>query len=157
MYPITIDPLPPPPNTKTLKIKLLKNTYKPLYGYVILIPVFIPSQTIWPSPIPVFLDRTQISYIDSELAKREFEQQDNNDDTDSEESTHLKPKTRGNLFSINDVDKHNQTQQWINEQSSSSIFTDVDENETDEQINDVFSFDWEKEYSIGRLKLKNGK
>ncbi len=30
-------------------------------------------------------------------------------------------------------------------------------NEIDEQINDVFSFDWGKEYSIERLKLKNGK
>ncbi len=69
---LAIDPLPPPPHTRTLQIKLLKKTYKLLHGYVISIPVFLPNQTTWPSPIPVFLDRTDISYIDSELAQRQF-------------------------------------------------------------------------------------
>jgi hypothetical protein len=74
---------------------------------VLLLPVFKPNETIWPSPIPIFMDRTQLSYIDSELAKRKFEQQDG--DADSEQSIHLIPETRGNLFSINDMDKNNQT------------------------------------------------
>ncbi len=44
---LAIDPLPPPPlHTQALKIKLLKRTYKLLHGYVILIPVCIPNQTI---------------------------------------------------------------------------------------------------------------
>jgi hypothetical protein len=82
---LAIDPLPSPRNTKTLKIKLLKSTDKPLNGYVLLIPVFKPNETIWPSPITVFMDRTQLSYIDSELAKRKFEQQDNDADTQVEQ------------------------------------------------------------------------
>jgi hypothetical protein len=34
---LAIDPLPPPPHTQALKIKLLKRTFKLLHGYVILI------------------------------------------------------------------------------------------------------------------------
>ncbi len=114
---LAIDPLPPPPHTQALKIKLLKRTYKLLHGYVILIPVFIPNQTTWPPPVPVFLDRTLISYIDSVLAQRQ------QDDEDSEKSAYLIPETRGNLFGIDDVGKYNRTQQWISEHSNSSIFT----------------------------------
>lgn len=74
---------------------------------MILIPVFIPNQTIWSSPIPVFLDRIQISYINDELSKKEFEQQDNNDDKNSEQSVYYIPEMRRNLFNIDNVDKHN--------------------------------------------------
>ncbi|CAF2010649.1 unnamed protein product [Rotaria magnacalcarata] len=61
------------------------------------------------------------------------------------------------LYNISDVDKHNETRQWINGHSSSSIFMDVDDNEIDEQMNDLFSINWGKEYSTERLKLKHGK
>lgn len=124
---LAIDPLPPPTNTQALKIKLLKRTYKLLHGYVILIPVFIPNQTTWPLPSPVFVDRRDMLHIDSELAQRQFQQQDIDEDKDSEESAYLIPETRGSLFSINDMDKYNQTRQWINEHLCSSRFTDVDE------------------------------
>ena len=45
-----------------------------LGGYVILIPVFISNQNTWPLPEPVFFDRETISYINSELERKQLQQ-----------------------------------------------------------------------------------
>ncbi len=45
---LSIDPIPPLPNKRSLKPETIKVMSKPLNGYLLLMPIFIPDETISP-------------------------------------------------------------------------------------------------------------
>jgi hypothetical protein len=55
---------------------MMQRMSKPIHGYLILIPILVPHQTICDAALPTFFDRTDLLYINSELTALAREEQD---------------------------------------------------------------------------------
>ncbi|CAF4454013.1 unnamed protein product [Rotaria socialis] len=130
--------LDPIPNKNTLKPKMMNNMSESLRGYLMLMPIFIFDRSFlsetMPVAMPMRLDRSDLLYINYELSalnKEESEAQnktiDNiddstmninvnyDDDISSQGTMDSIAATRGYLFDINEFDKHERVEKWLDE------------------------------------------
>ncbi|CAF4024173.1 unnamed protein product, partial [Rotaria magnacalcarata] len=130
-YILSIHPITPPPNKRSLRPKTIKSMSKPLTGYLILMPTVISGSTTLRGPMPVVFEKNDMLYINNELGALIKEEQDkiienidyskvitntqyDDDDSSSQETAHSIPSARSCLFETNNFDKNNFIENWLN-------------------------------------------
>ncbi|CAF4887256.1 unnamed protein product [Rotaria sp. Silwood1] len=147
-YVLSIDPITPPPNKRSLRPKTIKSISKPLTGYLILMSTVVSDSTPLYGPMPVVFEKNDMLYINNELGTLIKEKQDkiienidyskiitnaqyDDDDSSSQKTADSIPIGRSCLFETNHIDKNNLIENWLNKYSFEC------NSENDDQLNET--------------------
>ena len=119
------------PNKRSLTPEIIHAMPKPLKGYLLLKPIFIPIEKFESLPMPVIFNRGDLFYISEELNKLTKEKNDSAmnlidygtfavginsyDDSTSDGTTDSIPVPLRCSCLVDDLDKHRLLERWLND------------------------------------------
>lgn len=125
-YSLSIESTTAIPNKQPIQIERLDNTSKPLYDYIFLKPILVNNEDINPSPMPFRVKKSDLLYINAELARIKADEIlklddttteldidfDQGGDTESSSTTESAPKVLSCIETIT-LDKSFFVEEWL--------------------------------------------